>query len=183
MKIDIEIRQMVIKDIIPLMRMLLSFSKANIKNSFHYHPFKVWKLLPLLFYLSISNKIAKSLKRHYPEFTFLSLVAVNAQKQKQIAGFAYLKFLNKLQNKSYIGRLDHLIVFEGYRNMGIGSMLLDKMISLGCTNNIRKITGIVIAKNEPAIQLYQKFGFTTKTKNIQNGDRILTLEKVMELRS
>ena len=181
MKIDIEIRQMVIKDIIPLMRMLLSFSKANMKNSLHYHPFKVWKLLPLLFYLSISSKIAEYLKRLCLRFTFLSLVAVNAQ--KQIAGFAYLNFLNKLENKSYIGRLDHLIVFEGYRNMGIGSMLLDKMISLGCTNNIRKITGTVIAKNKPAIQLYQKFGFTTKPKNIQNGDMILTLEKVMELRS
>ena len=184
---SVEIRQMTLNDVFPLMRMLLSLSKED-RKFFHPLPFKVWKLLPLLFYMSISNKVVNYFRILFPKLVFLSLISVNMQ--KQITGFAYLKFLNKLPDGSYTARLDHIIVFKDHRNMGIGSRLMNELISLTRINNIKKITLTVRSENESAIRLYQKFGFETKnvTKNKEvwnekfysNYDMKLILEKMME---
>lgn len=166
---NLQIRQMTLKDVLPLTKMYMSFSEKD-REFFHPFPYKMWKLILILLYLAISNKITKRFRRLFPKLAFLSLVTVNAQ--KQITGFAYLRFLSNLPNNSYTARLG-IIIHEGYRNLGIGSKLMDELIGIAKNNNIRKIILAVIVENEYAIHLYQKYGFeiknVAKNRDFWNG--------------
>ena len=71
----------------------------------------------------------------------------------EILGFAGLKII--------AGEADimNIIVKKSFRNKGVGSFLLNNLISCAKSLNINIITLEVNEKNLPAIHLYKNFGF------------------------
>ena len=53
----------------------------------------------------------------------------------------------------------NIVVKKDFRNQGIGSLLLKKLINLSKSLNIKNLFLEVNEKNTPAILLYNKFGF------------------------
>jgi RimJ/RimL family protein N-acetyltransferase len=162
---NIELRRIKMKDVFSLSKMYLSLPE-NIKRYFHPFPFKTWLVLARFIHFSLSNTntISRCLQKAVPKLVAISIVAIDVEKQIP-AGFAFLQNLRKLSDSlSYDAKYLGIVVLKTYQNLGVGSKLMDELIQLAYTNNIRKITLTVIAENESAISLYQKFGF--KMKNI-----------------
>lgn len=153
---NLQIRQMMLKDAVPLSKMYMSLSEDS-KRFFHPFPFQVWKLIPMLIYISLSNKIGRYLRKISPILAFLSLVTIDAE-QQIIVGFAYLRMKCLSSNGGYIANLG-TAVRDDYQNKHIGSILIDKLINMTNDNYIKKITLQVMAENESAIRLYKKYGF------------------------
>ena len=55
--------------------------------------------------------------------------------------------------------LNNIVVKKSHRNRGIGGELLESLIELCSELRIRTFTLEVNTENEPAIHLYEKFGF------------------------
>lgn len=55
--------------------------------------------------------------------------------------------------------LNNIVVKKSYRNRGIGGELLESLIDLCTDMNMKTLTLEVDTENEPAIHLYEKFGF------------------------
>lgn len=53
----------------------------------------------------------------------------------------------------------NIVIKKNYRNQGIGTLLLENLISLAKKLNLKSLSLEVSEKNLPAIHLYQKFGF------------------------
>ena len=64
-----------------------------------------------------------------------------------------------IQSVAGEGSITNIAVLPGYRNCGIASMLLEKIISYGNETNLDFITLEVRESNVGAIKLYEKFGF------------------------
>ncbi len=62
---------------------------------------------------------------------------------------------NRLKHKADIG----ISVLKAYWNIGVGSQMMDCLITLCKENNFRKVDLLVYENNEKAIKLYEKFGF------------------------
>jgi ribosomal protein S18 acetylase RimI-like enzyme len=78
-------------------------------------------------------------------------------------GFAFIK----LRNRHY-GNLGIVIKGE-FQGMGIGSKLMDYLITLARREGLRKIRLTVLADDYRAIKFYGKFGFK-ETRFIREGD-------------
>lgn len=59
---------------------------------------------------------------------------------------------------NYLGLFD-ITVSENYRNKGYGSKLIDSLLSIGKEHGAKKAYLQVMTNNEPALNLYKKFGF------------------------
>ena len=79
----------------------------------------------------------------------------------------------------------NIAVKKEYRNLGIGSILLNYLISTCKQNNIKKINLEVNEKNQIAIRLYNKFNFQIvgKRKKYYNNcdDAILMQKKISDV--
>jgi RimJ/RimL family protein N-acetyltransferase len=53
-----------------------------------------------------------------------------------------------------------LMVAAGHRRRGIGRALLEQAVAWACESGVRKLELHVFPWNEPAIKLYEQFGFT-----------------------
>lgn len=71
----------------------------------------------------------------------------------EIVGFAGIK---TVFNESDIM---NIVVKKSFRNKGIGSLLLKKLIDVSTSLNVTSITLEVMEENFSAIHLYEKFGF------------------------
>ncbi len=60
--------------------------------------------------------------------------------------------------------ITNLAVLPEYRNKGLGSMLIEKMIEICRSSEISYMTLEVRVSNEPAINLYTKYGFVAAGK-------------------
>lgn len=58
--------------------------------------------------------------------------------------------------------IDKVMVAEEFRGQGIAGKLLEQMLMLGESEGITAFTLEVRKSNEPAIRLYEKFGFVTE---------------------
>ncbi|MEM3833256.1 MAG: ribosomal protein S18-alanine N-acetyltransferase [Thermoprotei archaeon] len=104
--------------------------------SFGYEAFSKGFLLEMLF--------------RFPEFFIV------AEKDNEIVGYLSASI------EGYFNKVCHLLsiaVLPEYRNRGIGSLLLKHLIDLIKTKGIRSIILEVKKDNEPAINVYKKFGF------------------------
>lgn len=72
---------------------------------------------------------------------------------EQIVGFAGIKVM--LDEADVM----NIVTKKAFRNQGIGSLLLKKLLDLAKENKISKITLEVMEENYPAIHLYKNFGF------------------------
>lgn len=98
-----------------------------------------------------------------------------AKLNKQIVGFAGIK--------SMVNEADimNIVVKKDFRNQGIGSLLLEKLISLAKELGLVSITLEVMEENYPAIHLYKNFGFkqTGFRKNYyQNKNGLIMTKKL-----
>ena len=89
-----------------------------------------------------------------------------AKFNKEIVGFAGIW---RVMNEAHV---TNIVTKKGFRNLGIGSLLLEKLIEI-CKNlgNINSVTLEVNEENFIAQKLYEKFDFKNlgKRKNYYNG--------------
>lgn len=76
-----------------------------------------------------------------------------AKMNDEIIGFAGIKVV--LDEADIM----NIVVRRNYRNHGIGTLLLESLISLAKRLNLNSLSLEVSEENLPAIHLYQKFGF------------------------
>ena len=55
--------------------------------------------------------------------------------------------------------ITNIVIKKNYRNQGLGSIILENLITLAFSLNLKCITLEVRQSNSPAIKLYEKFGF------------------------
>ena len=69
--------------------------------------------------------------------------------------------------------LNNIVVKKSHRNRGIGGELLESLIELCSELRMKTLTLEVDTENEPAIHLYEKFGFKNLgiRKNYYNNSR------------
>jgi N6-L-threonylcarbamoyladenine synthase len=72
---------------------------------------------------------------------------------EEIIGYAILHYFDEE------GHLMNLAVLPDYQNLGVGSVLVIKLIKLALRNGVRRLTLEVRRSNMIARKLYQKFGF------------------------
>jgi [ribosomal protein S18]-alanine N-acetyltransferase len=94
----------------------------------------------------------------------------------EIVGFAGIKII--LDEADIM----NIVIKKDFRNNGIGSLLLDYLISYSKSINLKTITLEVNEINIPAIKLYEKFGFEKLgiRKKYYNGenDAIIMSKKI-----
>lgn len=76
-----------------------------------------------------------------------------AKIDNEIVGFAGIKII--LDESDIM----NIVTKKTYRNQGIGTLLLENLISLSKKLNLKTLSLEVSEENLPAIHLYQKFGF------------------------
>ena len=75
----------------------------------------------------------------------------------------------------------NIVTRKDYRNLGIGSIIFEKIIDYAKQNGIKKLTLEVNEKNLPAIHLYEKFGFkkiATREKYYNNVDNAIIMQLI-----
>ena len=90
-----------------------------------------------------------------------------------------LGFAGVLINFDFI-EIMNIVVKKKYRKKGIGKELLEKIIDFSIEKNFDIIDLEVNSKNEPAINLYRKFGFKEvglRRKYYNNIDDAILMEK------
>ena len=81
---------------------------------------------------------------------------VVAEVNGQIAGCA------GLTDSFHEGNIDNVVTAPQYRNIGVGSLLLEELLRQGAERGITAYTLEVRVSNAPAIHLYEKFGFVSE---------------------
>ena len=78
--------------------------------------------------------------------------------------------------------IDDFFVLENHRNNGIGSKLMEKLISYSKDNSIKNITLEVRKDNYNAIRIYEKYGFESvalREKYYNGVDALLMKKELM----
>lgn len=77
--------------------------------------------------------------------------------------------------------IDNFFVNKEHRNIGIGSLLMKKLVDFGKEKGVKNITLEVMKDNDIAISIYNKYGFVSKAirKNYYNGIDGILMEKEM----
>ncbi len=109
------------------------------------------------------DKIASTLTSDFDEFWNANILKDElasknsnyfvAKWKEEILGFAGIKSM--LEDSDIM----NIVVKKDFRNQGIGSLLLKKLILLAQESNFISVTLEVMEENYPAIHLYKKFGF------------------------
>ncbi|RUR39929.1 GNAT family N-acetyltransferase [Clostridium perfringens] len=97
-----------------------------------------------------------------------------AEENGKVIGLGILMNHGNLRKK-HVGVIT-LMVNSDYQNKGVGSLLMDKLISLSESLNVIRLELCVFRDNYKAINLYKKFGFKEegiKVKSaLNNGEYI-----------
>ncbi|MCI2779212.1 N-acetyltransferase family protein [Clostridium perfringens] len=97
-----------------------------------------------------------------------------AEENGKVIGLGILMNHGNLRKK-HVGVIT-LMVTSDYQNKGVGSLLMDKLISLSESLNVIRLELCVFRDNYKAINLYKKFGFKEegiKVKSaLKNGEYI-----------
>lgn len=67
-----------------------------------------------------------------------------------------------LTDSFHEGNIDNVVTAPEYRNLGVGSKMLEELLRLGAERGITAYTLEVRVSNAPAIRLYEKFGFVSE---------------------
>lgn len=82
---------------------------------------------------------------------------VAEDESEQIVGTAVFYFAYSTW-KGKIIYLDDLVVTESRRRGGVGQLLIDKLLEIAKSENVRQVRWHVLDWNEPAIRFYNKIG-------------------------
>lgn len=103
------------------------------------------------------------------------IVAKNVQSNNEIVAFAGVKiFLDDAD-------IMNIVVKKNYRNNGVGTILLKKLISLCNELNLQSLSLEVNEENLSAINLYKKFGFKNigVRKNYYKDKNGIIMKKIL----
>lgn len=101
-----------------------------------------------------------------------SIYYVAKDEQNKIVGFAGILIILDEAN------ITNIVTKKANRNQGIGSLLLEKLISEATQKNLSSITLEVNEHNQNAIKLYEKFGFKnlgTRKNYYNNTDNAIIM--------
>lgn len=91
----------------------------------------------------------------------------------EIIGFAGLKII--LDEADVM----NIVTKKGKRNLGIGKLMLEKLIHIAKENGVKKITLEVNSKNTPAMHLYKKLNFeeiSVRKQYYKNADDAIIMQ-------
>jgi len=80
--------------------------------------------------------------------------------------------------------ISNIVVHKDFRNMKIGSYLLESLINLSTTLNLKTINLEVRESNVPAIKLYEKYGFKIcglRKKYYNNTENAILMQKTLDI--
>ena len=104
---------------------------------------------------SFNNNYDKRINKNvFNDPSCLFLVAKDSQ---AVAGYASLHFVNKLNRKT--GLIEDVAVGKEFRGMGIGKLIVNKLIELCKENECDKI---ILNSNEQYLNFYENLGFKKK---------------------
>ncbi len=90
------------------------------------------------------------------EFDLFRLLVVENEKKHIIAFALYYPVYYTWKGKSMY--IDDIYVKEAYRNQGIGTMLLEKIMTEAILEGMNRLRWQVLEWNTPAIEFYRKYG-------------------------
>ena len=120
-----------------------------------------WILGRIMLYLSTIRLMRKLLLKLKPYFSpvFLTLIIIN--QRIEMVGSASLKIKKRLSNGKFLAEL-RIDLKKEYRGLGLGSKLMEELIRFGLKENVGRFMLSVLAHNERARKLYEKYGFKQK---------------------
>ena len=80
----------------------------------------------------------------------------------KIVGSASLSF-NERKIMAHKAELS-IAVHDNYQNMGLGTAMLEHLVSIGSMKSLKKIWLLVDTDNEAAVHIYKKIGFEIEAK-------------------
>ena len=149
---------------LPKLYRMYTYLSEETKKYFHPFPEKIFSVASLNTWvpltLSSIKPLRKILRKLLPFSVYISICCLCSN---EITGFAFIRLRN-----GHYGSLG-IVIRDEFQGMGIGSKLMDYLITLARREGLRKIRLTVLADNYRAIKFYEKFGFE-KTKFIREGD-------------
>jgi GNAT superfamily N-acetyltransferase len=125
------------------------YNSLSDESKRYFHPFRPYFLLKWTTLALSSIKILrKLLLKVAPHLLYITVCGLYLN---EIVGFAYIKLKNRYYGKLGMG------IRDDFQGMGIGSKLMDSLISLARKEGLRRIGLIVTVDNYRAIKLYEKF--------------------------
>lgn len=125
---------------------------------FHFKSFVgMRKLLSQIVFLVCLTPFRGLIFHAHPTATFAIIGAFDG---KTLIGFAYLLFNRRLANGNLIAEMG-IVVVDFYQGSGIGSLLMQRILTLAKKKRVVKLFLTVHTNNVKALNLYQKFGFKT----------------------
>ena len=86
-----------------------------------------------------------------------NLIALIVEYRKKTVGFGFIRKFQHVRRKG-VGDLA-IYLHQDFQNIGLGTVITEKLLDLAIEDNMHKIEHSILAKNEVALNLYQKFGF------------------------
>ena len=149
---------------LPKLYRMYTYLSEETKKYFHPFPEKIFSVASLNTWvpltLSSIKPLRKILRKLLPFSVYISICCLCSN---EIIGFAFIRLRN-----GHYGSLG-IVIRDEFQGMGIGSKLMDYLITLARREGLRKIRLTLLADNYRAIKFYEKFGFE-KTKFIREGD-------------
>jgi ribosomal protein S18 acetylase RimI-like enzyme len=138
-------------------------------------------LMPLLKSLADHhNKTSINFKGIYPQKSFEELISEITENIKD--GYSKINIARKnggvigfcqYSIDETVGIFNFLVILPEYRNLGYGSILMDKALEYFETQQVKKIEIKIVYGNDEAVRFYEKYGFKIKSQ-------IMTLIKEQE---
>ncbi len=82
----------------------------------------------------------------------------------RIVGIASMAVYHVISGRK--GWIEDVVVDKGYRGMGIGNRLIEKLLSISNEQQLSKVLLFTEEHRTSAIGLYEKLGFSKKSSNI-----------------
>ena len=120
-----------------------------------YYSFKVYDWDFQLIFHPYETVINKTFTSHLFEEWWEAPMAFGAFDNNNLTGVVEC-FLESWSNRL---RITNLLVFEDFRNQGIGKLLIDKALEMALNNNARMVALETQSCNRKAIDFYIRMGF------------------------
>jgi len=179
---NIEVRQLGIMDYIPAHDMYESMSE---KSRWLFHPDHIltgrpheiqWFLFQLLLIISLTP-IRQILLTIVPR---AAIVMMGAYFHGKMVGLAFMSGISSLPDGTRVSGMG-IGVVDSYQNMGIGTLLMLKIIATARTENISRIRLTVQNINSRAIRMYVKYGFQVISDYNERYKGVIIEGKLMEV--
>ncbi len=91
-----------------------------------------------------------------------SQIYLCTDKAGAVIGFGSLSIKNNLWQEGFLGHIDELVVEKNYRNQGIGTLLLDRLIEIARERGCRRVELDSAFHRKGAHQFYEQRGFESR---------------------